>query len=328
MADFIRVPFAVEGDIAEIPVEMQVDGKVSMTTGFTFDYERDPSSDPNAKDIPRAETNGLYFLITDAIRQYQTEGAFPFITPDVNGGTAYPYIMGARCRYEGAVYESLVNNNTSLPTDGTKWRNTSAVKESTGYELGEFYFFRHPTVKPGFAPMQGGLISGLYQGADITTYPIWEYLQTVEGQMLCKTEAEWQAMTRAIWATLADGTQVGWDGIGGAPFFAPNFATGALRMPDVRGMYMEAAGFDSLDVGGVHGDMMRLIAGNMGSEYSSTATGPFYGPAANLPQVGRYGITAPYVTTGFSTDRVVPTGAKLAPRAFGVLPCVYLGVPR
>lgn len=33
-------------------------------------------------------------------------------------------------------------------------------------------------------------------------------------------------------------------------------------MPDVRGMYPEAAGFDSLGVGGVHGDAIRNIQGN------------------------------------------------------------------
>ena len=30
--------------------------------------------------------------------------------------------------------------------------------------------------------------------------------------------------------------------------------TGSLRLPDLRGMYAEAAGFDSLGAGGVHGD--------------------------------------------------------------------------
>ena len=110
------------------------------------------------------------------------------------------------------------------------------------YDLCEFYYFRHPSLKPGFQPAQGGLLANA-----ATLYPeAWAYLQTVEGQKLCKSEAEWQAMTTATWATLADGSKVGWNGIGGAPYYAPNTATGALRLPDLRGMYAEAAGFDAL----------------------------------------------------------------------------------
>lgn len=54
--------------------------------------------------------------------------------------------------------------------------------------------------------------------------------------MLCVSEANWQIMNTAIFATLAGGTQIGWAGIGGVPFFAMNTDTGALRLPDVRGM--------------------------------------------------------------------------------------------
>ncbi|SFW75177.1 hypothetical protein SAMN02910291_02911, partial [Desulfovibrio desulfuricans] len=30
-----------------------------------------------------------------------------------------------------------------------------SVVQSDKYDLGEFYYFRHPTLKPGFAPLQG-----------------------------------------------------------------------------------------------------------------------------------------------------------------------------
>lgn len=74
---------------------------------------------------------------------------------------------------------------------------TAAVSK---YEIGEFYYFRHPTLKTGFQPMQGGVIANA-----VTVFPeIWAYLQTTEGQKLCKTEAEWQAMSTAIWHTNAD----------------------------------------------------------------------------------------------------------------------------
>lgn len=322
MSYFFRIPFAVEGDIAEILQPLQPNGTVSMKTGFTFDYERDPASDPNAKDVPRLETNWLHFVITEAIKQYQTEGSFPFITPEMNGGVAYPYIKTARCRYNGELYESLADNNTALPTDASKWRKISGVQEASKYELGEFYYFRHPILKPGFQPAQGGLLANA-----ATLYPeAWAYLQTVEGQMLCKTEAEWQAMTTAIWHTNADGTKVGWNGIGGAPFYAPNLATGALRLPDLRGMYAEAAGFDTLGVGDVHGDGIRDVMGRIPA-VSGGAEGAFVSTGVVYKMEGAAGSAVGHYWRDFRTSLVVPAAAKNQVRAYGSLACVYLGLP-
>ncbi|MDR2051151.1 MAG: hypothetical protein LBQ63_05195, partial [Deltaproteobacteria bacterium] len=155
------------------------------------------------------------------------------------------------------------------------------------YDLCEFYYFRHPTLKPGFQACQGGLLADA-----ATRYPeAWAYLQTTEGQRLCKTEADWQAMTTATWATLADGTKVGWNGIGGAPFFAPNTGTGALRLPDLRGMYAEAAGYDSLGVGGTHGDGIRDIRGRSIARINSNypATGAFVNTGILYPDDDIYG---------------------------------------
>ncbi|NCB23723.1 MAG: hypothetical protein EOM56_13000, partial [Deltaproteobacteria bacterium] len=121
-------------------------------------------------------------------------------------------------------------NGISRP-DGVTLKIDAAGKltvvATSKYEVGEFYYFRHPTLKSGMQPAQGGLISNA-----ATLYPqIWAYLQTTDGQLLCKTEAQWQAMTTATWATLADGTTVGWGGIGGAPFYVQDLTAGTLRMP-------------------------------------------------------------------------------------------------
>ncbi len=210
------------------------------------------------------------------------------------------------------------------------WRSVSP------YELCEFYFFRHQTLRPGFQPAQGGLIQNA-----ATLYPeAWAYLQTTEGQKLCKTEAEWQAMTQATWATLANGTKVGWNGIGGAPFYAPDTATGALRLPDLRGMYAEAAGFDSLGVGGVHGDGIRNLTGYVGylhswaNEYPINGlNGVFQGSRVDTPKVtnidlapGSVGDSIVHIE--FNAVHVIPISAKNQPRAWGALACVYLGSPK
>jgi hypothetical protein len=205
----------------------------------------------------------------------------------------------------------------------------SSTSAGGGYELCEFYFFRHPTLKPGFQPAQGGLLENA-----ATLYPeAWAYLQTTEGQKLCKTEAEWQAMTQAIWHTNADGTTVGWNGIGGAPFYALHTDTGALRLPDLRGMYAEAAGFDSLSAGGAHGDAVRNIVGGhyIGGAISSSPDSGFgaFVVASLVLNQAYYSAGTAWggAHVSFNSSLVVPTAAKNAPRAWGALPCVYLGQP-
>ena len=198
------------------------------------------------------------------------------------------------------------------------------------YIIGEFYTFRHPIVRVGFEPAQGGVIQNA-----ATKYPdAWAYLQTTEGQLLCKTEAQWQAMSTAVEYTLADGTTVGWNGIGGVPFYAPNTATGELKLPDLRGMYPEAAGFDSLDVGGSHLDAQRQLFGEFGltnligiMTNATGCTGPF--TTGSAPRsIGITAVTGSAYPVRFDSSRVAPSAAKNQPRAWGALACVYLGAPR
>lgn len=212
----------------------------------------------------------------------------------------------------------------TIKPDGT-------ISAASKYDLCEFYYFRHPTLKPGFQPAHGGLVANA-----ATLYPeAWVYLQTSEGQKLCTTEAEWQAMTTAIWHTNADGTTVGWNGIGGAPFYVQDLSAGTLRMPDLRGMYVEAAGFDSLGVGGVHGDAGREITGYAGTRalssgsWENEAHGVFGLDGAVRSNVSsRVPVNSGlYALPQFRASRVVPIAAKNQPRAWGALACVYLGAP-
>ena len=198
------------------------------------------------------------------------------------------------------------------------------------YELGEFYYFRHPDLRVGFAPLTGGLISNC-----ATAYPeIWAYLATTAGAKLCCTEDEWQAMSTATWATLADGTTVGWEGIGGVPFYVRNTSTGQLRLPDLRGMYAEAAGFDSLGVAGVHGDAVRNITGVLQSskcgERITEKSGAFGSSTTSAQSNASHAsntVPGSYLTIQFDTSLAAPTALKNQPRAWGALACGYLGLP-
>ena len=254
-------------------------------------------------------------------------GADPLTPAAIGAAAANHTTLAATTSAVGHVKLNSAVNSTSVTEAATPSAVKAAYDKAAagGFLLCEFYFFRHPTLRPGFQPAQGGLLQNA-----ATLYPeAWAYLQTTEGQKLCTTEAAWQAMTKATWATLADGSKVGWNGIGGAPYYAPNTATGVLRLPDLRGMYAEAAGFDALGVGGVHGDMIRNIIGALAiidESGESIATGAFardkytYGAPSSDTNSG--------YRASFVASRVAPTGNANKPRAYGALACVYLGAPR
>lgn len=211
--------------------------------------------------------------------------------------------------------------------DGTtitiKPDGTISVSIGAVYELGEIYYFRNPTLRPGFQPCQGGL---LQQAA--TLYPqIWAYLQTTEGQQLCTTEAEWQAMTQATWG---DGEfKASWNGIGGAPYFVQDLNAGTLRMPDIRGMFACAAGDGTYapSMGESAGDRGREISGELYDCYvARTVSGAFQKTYFSVFNAGD-GLRLNTYDVSFLASRVVPTGATFSPRSWGALASVYLGHP-
>lgn len=127
---FIKIAFADSGDKTTVP-NTSVDGTVDYQQGFGIDYSRDQDSDPLAKNVPRDQTNQLFFDITSNLQQYQTEGFPQFISTSDNGGTPYPYRIGACVAYEASPdvwknYVSLKNNNTSLPTVAADWSELSS----------------------------------------------------------------------------------------------------------------------------------------------------------------------------------------------------------
>lgn len=119
---YFKTPFASSGDKTAIPEATQPDGKVSFVQGFTFDYERDLTTDPLAKAIPRNQDNWLHYAITDALRQYQQVGIPEWITPTDNGGSPFAYARAVLVIKGGIVYQSLVAANTGTPgLDADKW---------------------------------------------------------------------------------------------------------------------------------------------------------------------------------------------------------------
>lgn len=335
----IKLPIANAGQVS-----LTVSSDALATRDFVIRTATDIAAlgDTAVSEAAEAALALVRALASNHHARHATGGADPLAPADI-GAAANTITITAGTGLSGGgnltanrtLAVKLVNAVNS--TDATSAATANAVKIAYDkavaafnlppYELCEFYFFRHPSLRPGFQPAQGGLLQNA-----ATLYPeAWAYLQTVEGRKLCKTEAEWQTMTKATWATLADGSKVGWNGIGGAPYYAPNTATGALRLPDLRGMYAEAAGFDALGVGGTHGDGVRNMAGDLhhvfGGSSNAPQTGVFSSIFAGNEGVYNVGIASVNLVTSFNAARVVPVANKVQPRAWGALACVYLGQP-
>lgn len=142
---FFDQVFANTGDTTAIPDPTQGDGSVSFNQGYGPDYQADPS-DPDVLYPERPKMNWLFKAITSALQQWQVH-AFPdFIAASDNGGSPYPYDQWAFVRYSGSIYYSLVNANTALPTDTTKW---SAYGQQQIFSTGMTMIHEDVTVPSG-----------------------------------------------------------------------------------------------------------------------------------------------------------------------------------
>lgn len=195
--EYIRQPYAVAGDRDTVPVDAQPDGTVSFAQGWPIGYELDPDSDPGAKELSRTQTNETLYIITAAIQQLQQTGVSDFITTAQNGGSAFPYTKFSRVRYNNGtdvrVYESLIDSNTSLPTDATRWSDTST--SSSGVPTGVSLDFRGPVsqVPAGYLPEIGQAVSRTTYAKLFsvigTTYGVGFYVQNVEISLLAGSPA-------------------------------------------------------------------------------------------------------------------------------------------
>ncbi len=287
------------------------------------------SETPPDPDDPESKSAKTWAAIAADVVPIATPGIAGKVRPQT--GAADGLLLEADGRLKARM-ATLITPGIVRP-DGTTItiRPDGAISVAIGavYELGEIYYFRNPTLRPGFQPCQGGL---LQQAA--TLYPqIWAYLQTAEGQQLCKTEAEWQAMTQAAWG---DGSfKASWNGIGGAPYFVQDLNAGTLRMPDIRGMFACAAGDGTYapSMGTGKGDTERQVFGSLFEHMPSN--NPSFTPPSGVfawrnpaTIVGRFaGDTNSAYLYDFDNSRVVPTGAANLPRSWGALACCYLGQP-
>ena len=131
------VPFADSGDKTAVPDPTQPAGAMSYTEGFPLEYELDQVTEPTARDVPRQETNQLYFDITEFLQEIQQNGLSVY-------NATYNYAVGAHTiASDGILYRALlVNGPASVvrdPVGDTSGSWLSNRGEIRGY-VGTFDF--------------------------------------------------------------------------------------------------------------------------------------------------------------------------------------------
>ena len=138
----IKISFAQDGDKTSIPDAITLDGSVNNTQGFTSRYSENPApveegGSPTAKVIERTDMN--YILWRGDINQkLWQEQTFPDWINDDGDGIPFAYPKNAIVRYtDGENYVSLENNNSTVPTNITKWINlNSSMKNNITVNVG------------------------------------------------------------------------------------------------------------------------------------------------------------------------------------------------
>lgn len=322
----LPLPFAANGDKADIPAQAVVFGRASLADGFPVETQ----VPLNAGGVPpsRLDINGaLYPLYLRAM--WEQSGGMAVWSALLN------YTPPAMIIHEGKLYISQSASGPDVAGVGAKepgvtgseeyWLDYAAsiTPQQRMDPVGGIRFFEDEAPRAGYVPCLGTTISNFS-----TTYPeMAAYLSTPYGAARLVTLAQYNALHTAIWATLADGSTVGWNGIGGVTKFVWDKAADTLKMPDLQEMFRSSTGA-SLGVGGVHGDMIRNIVGTGVSYRSTTAAwGAIEMLAGTNWNTGRAENDIYMYNSRLNIARVVPTGSANKPRAWGALACAYLGTP-
>lgn len=189
------------------------------------------------------------------------------------------------------------------------------------YDIGQYHWFEDEMPRAGLFSCLGGVVQNFS-----AKYPkAAAYFETSYGKKRLVTQAQYDALHVAVWHTNADGTKVGWNGIGGVNRFVWDKQADTLRLPDLAGMTPEQVGFsDSLGVGGVRPDQIRNFAGSFYCGASTSPTGPFSTDAPAVPANGKGEYNHRVI---FDPSRVVPTGPRNHGPRWVADARVYLGQP-
>lgn len=129
---FFQYAYGVDSTSITVPsLSLSTTGTLSYQYGYTENYEQDLLTVSTALPIPRNLTNGLYYDITYAIQQLQTNGASLWVDP-ADGGplTNYPIYAQVQHSYSSGpayIWESAVASNAVEPGVDVTWRVVSGA---------------------------------------------------------------------------------------------------------------------------------------------------------------------------------------------------------
>lgn len=117
---YFDTPFASSGPTATVPDAIQTDGSVSYEGGYGVNYTLNPATDPSALNVENTKMNQIFNDVTKALQYIQQNGAAPFITTTMNGGTPFSYAKGAIVSFDpGSGIENYISLDAANVTDPT-----------------------------------------------------------------------------------------------------------------------------------------------------------------------------------------------------------------
>ena len=294
MLKFFKFPFAAQGDKVVVPDGVQADGSVSYEQGFGYDYARNLANDPLAKPMPRDKTNQIFNDITQAIREYQTLGTPDFITPELNDDKPYPYAMYARVRYNGSVYVSRKDNNTSLPAVASDWDEVTGTKATNAEAiagLDDSKIMTPAKVKLAVQTFAPPSIIRITAGQSLPTTnigPIWhdDYAAVMTFRTIGSYTGYASVNLGAVEYFDSDTAPAGWLKINGATLtnsYAALIASrGSATLPDARSMFIR--GLDDgrgVDSGRTRGSLQSSALG--AHSHTASVSDPGHGHSVYDP---------------------------------------------
>ena len=249
-----------------------------------------------------------------------TDGA-PFNLPHYCAKIAhideYGNVTDLRKKY--AVLPEEGEDGAVLMRQGGLW----VVRKPCPYRVGQYYFWQDEDPEEGMFPLLAGWVENFDRYAEAV-----KYFNSPAGQARLVTLAEYEAMHIDTWHTNADGTTVGWNGIGGVNRFVWDKLNNRMKVPDLAGMSPEQIGCDSLGVAGVHGDAIRDFTGYVEAQWGAlTGSGVFAPDGTGIRRSDQSGmVNAGQLRARFAPSLVVPVANKNQIRSYGVNGCVWFGL--
>ncbi|WP_343499257.1 phage tail protein [Achromobacter denitrificans] len=141
-----KTPFAATGDKETLATADQPDGKVSLQSGWTPDYEL-PNDNANYRPVGRGEMNGVINEITQGLGEVQLNGFAKWQA--IVGG----WPLGAYVVHNGVLYWSAIDNNADEPGASANWDSGGGFVPA-----GSIFYVAQSAVPNGFLKANGAAV--------------------------------------------------------------------------------------------------------------------------------------------------------------------------